>query len=431
MANLDAVSRTEQTSTRAYILDDESDVRAFVAQVLRQCGIDPHQFASAASLLAQLKLDIPEILILDLALGQSDAVEVIRHLERLRYRGKVLLISGRDEVTLGEIQQIGRLRGLAMLPPLPKPFRANDLKGRLTAKVELNDVPREDQSVADVAISLSEALSNHWLELWYQPKIDLNKSTICGAEALLRARHPRYGIVLPARFLPPAGDPLYRPLSKFVLERAMADWDYFAQRAVPLRLAVNMPVSIVQTLDFVETVRESLPKDPCFPGLIVEITEDEVIRDPELIQEVAAQLKLYNVAISIDDFGSAYSSLSRLLDFPCVELKLDRGMVSNCSSDRLKRALCQTIVDLAHRVGALVCAEGVENDEDLRALIDMGCDTAQGYFFSKPIDRETFVQAVLGWPDRPKNGSGSGGHHSSKAPHFVMTEKAHRRKPMP
>jgi len=96
-------------------------------------------------------------------------------------------------------------------------------------------------------------------------------------------------------------------------------------------------------------------------------------------------VRLYNATISIDDFGSAYASLSRLKDLPFSELKLDRSFVTGCAADPLKRGLCQTVVDLGHRFGATVCAEGVEAEGDVRSLIGQSFDTAQGYFFAKPM----------------------------------------------
>jgi EAL domain-containing protein (putative c-di-GMP-specific phosphodiesterase class I) len=117
-----------------------------------------------------------------------------------------------------------------------------------------------------------------------------------------------------------------------------------------------------------------------------------MVKDATWIHEVSAQLKLLNVSVSIDDFGIAHSSMSRLLELPCTELKLDRSFVSNCVSDPLKHAVCQTIVDLAHRAGNVVCAEGVENPEDLQSVMHMGCDTVQGYIFAKPMGPDALVQ---------------------------------------
>jgi EAL domain-containing protein (putative c-di-GMP-specific phosphodiesterase class I)/FixJ family two-component response regulator len=394
----DMTSREDVTARSAYVLDDDPGVRASVLFILTAIGYEALGFSTPAPMLAKLKASPPEVVILDLSLGQSDAVEVIRQLSILKYDGKVLLISGHDEVTLNGIQRIAERHGLAMLSYLHKPFRAGDLKSRLITPPHAVEATATAQQPKRVVIDLEEAMRAEWLELWYQPKIDLRSSFICGAEALLRARHPDHGIVSPAGILPPAGDPLHHPLSKFVIRRAMTDWQCFADAGLSMKLSINLPVSIISAPDFVNVMREQLPTDERFPGLIIEVTEDEVVNDPTWIHEISTQLKLYNVWISIDDFGQAHSSLSRLLELPCVELKLDREFVSGCSSDPLKYALCQTVVDLAHRVGCYVCAEGVEQPEDLRSVIKMGCDTVQGYIFARPMAPDVFIERVRAWP---------------------------------
>jgi EAL domain-containing protein (putative c-di-GMP-specific phosphodiesterase class I) len=206
-----------------------------------------------------------------------------------------------------------------MLPPLKKPFRANDLKERLAAcghDVRVSAKPAQASPARKGAkVQLWDALRNNWLELWYQPKVDLKTLTLCGAEALIRAHHPEHGIVTPEDLLPSAGDPNLLPMSKFVFRRAMVDWAVFADRAVPLKLA------------------------------------DEV--------------------------------------------KIDRGFVIGCASDALKHGLCQTVIDLAHRFGATVWAEGIENVEDLRALMAIGCDTAQGFLFAKPMSFDQFLSMLV------------------------------------
>jgi EAL domain-containing protein (putative c-di-GMP-specific phosphodiesterase class I) len=172
----------------------------------------------------------------------------------------------------------------------------------------------------------------------------------------------------------------------------LADWSTISSAGHPLKLAINMPASVLNAPGFVDVVRKLLPASPGFPGLIVEVTEDEIIRNPDWIHEVAMQLRLCNVALSIDDFGSAYASLSRLKDIPFREIKLDRSFVSNCGADRLKRALCQTVVDLAHRFGATACGEGVETAEELHCLTELGFDTVQGYYFAKPMPLQPFLK---------------------------------------
>jgi EAL domain-containing protein (putative c-di-GMP-specific phosphodiesterase class I) len=339
--------------------------------------------------------------VLDLALGNTDAVEVIRQLEVRKFTGKVLLVSGRDERTLSEIEQIGRTHALSMLPSLRKPFRISDIKERLLASPKLQVSKAEGENEPPAArpdrspVKLEEALRKNWLEVWYQPKVDLRSLTVCGAEALIRARHPDHGVIEPGELLPPAGDPLYKPLSFFVVRRAMADWAVFADKGFPLKLSINVPASILNAPGFVDLARRMIPRSRSFPGVIIEVTEDEFIRDPEWMREVATQLKLYNAWISIDDFGKAYASLSRLTDLPFIELKLDRSFVSNCGADKLKYALCQTVVDLAGRFGASLCAEGVETADDLRCVTKLGFDTAQGYFLARPMTSDRLLASLL------------------------------------
>jgi EAL domain-containing protein (putative c-di-GMP-specific phosphodiesterase class I) len=381
----------------AYVLDDDHNVRLTVSRILSTAGYQTHEFSAPAPMLNAVSATVPHVIILDLALSESDAVDVIRLLGRQGYRGNVLLISGHGETVIKDCQRIGERYGLRMLAALPKPFRAKELLRRLTTLSQSPEVPAVTL-LGDRNVDLAEALDAGWLELWYQPKIDLRTFSICGAEALLRARHPDHGIIPPVMLLPFAKDNAQQWVSKFVLGRAMADWKCFADAGMPLKLSVNMPVSAIIAPDFMIAIRKELPVDDRFHGMIIEITEDEMVRDATWISEIATQLKLLKVGISIDDFGTAYSSLSRLLELPCVELKLDRAFVSNCSADRLKHALCQTVVDLAHRVGSVVCAEGVETIEDLHAVKDMGCDTVQGFIFSKPLPADAVVRELIARP---------------------------------
>ena len=229
-------------------------------------------------------------------------------------------------------------------------------------------------------------------------------------------RHPKFGIVLPANFMPPAGAPILTPLSKFVMKQVTADWkQYFSDLTSPLKLAVNIPLSVIVAPGFIEVARSSLPNDSKFPGLIIEAREGEIVEDPELAHEVITQLKLYNISLSVDDFGSAYSSFSRLRELSVIELKIDGGFVQNCSTDESKQTLCRCIIDLAHRFGALTCAEGVEKPEDLRTLISIGCDMAQGFLFAQPqtaqslratlVDQTTQQNSEPGPSDQPKGPS--------------------------
>lgn len=372
----------------AFVVDDEIQVRTFVSGVLHSSGYITHQFGNAADVEAALPRLSPQVIVLDLSLGNSDAVEVIRALAAVRYPGDVLLISGHDAVTVDQVQKVGTRRGLKMLEPLRKPFRVEELRQRIGPARGRETPPKTDAT-------LEAALQNKWLELWYQPKIELKSMMVCGAEALIRLRHPREGVVQPSGFLPPPGDPLYRPLTDYIVQQSLFDWNTFAGHKMTNRIAINVPASILQREDFVANLRRQLPTHPKFPGLIVEITEDEAISDPELAREIAIQLKLYNVHVSIDDFGSGYSSLSRLKELPFVEIKLDRAYVKGCANDQHKRVMCEAVVELARRFDITAVAEGVETEEDLRVIQDTGYDVAQGYLFARPLTSSDFVDLIV------------------------------------
>lgn len=370
----------------AFVVDDEPQIRAFVSNVLTTAGFRALQYSSSGEVDAALFDILPQVIVLDLSLGDSDAIEVLRILSDRRFQGDVLLISGHDDTTMTEVLRIGQRRGVNMLEPLHKPFRVDQLRERL-AEVR-RDVP------ARFDASLEAGLRNNWLELWYQPKIDLRSRLVCGAEALVRLRHPVHGVVQPDRFLPAPGDALYRALTDYIVEQSLRDWVTFADHKMTNRLAINVPASVLQRSDFVAHLRRHLPDHPRFPGLIVEITEDEAISDPEMAREVAVQLKLYNVHVSIDDFGSGYSSLARLKELPFAEVKLDRSFVSGCSQDSTKRAMCEAVVDLARRFRITSVAEGVETADDLRVLEEVGYDVGQGFLFARPMVSDDFIRLI-------------------------------------
>ncbi|HEX3937244.1 MAG TPA: EAL domain-containing response regulator [Xanthobacteraceae bacterium] len=403
---MDALQNPEPLRT-ALVLDDEVEIGALVCKVLSGLGVAIRHFTDPLPFLLEVQRAAPDILFLDLVLGRADAVDVIRKLEFLKFSGRVHLISGRDEATLREFERVGKAHGLRMMRSLKKTFRVAELKAAMAASVAAGQAEPDGRapiaSAPGAAGILKEALDREWLEVWYQPKIDLRSLSVCGAEALIRARHPARGIIEPANLLPPAGDPLYKPLTTFVVRRAIVDWLAFAQRGRPMKLSVNAPVSVLSAPGFVDFMRKALPAHPEFPGVIVEVAEDEAIRDMDRLHEIATQLRLYNVAISIDDFGSAYASLLRIKYLPFDEVKLDRGFVAGCASNDRKRALCQAVAELAHCFGASACAEGVETLDDLRCLANIGFDTAQGVVFARPMPVDHFVDFITAQQDAGVN----------------------------
>jgi EAL domain-containing protein (putative c-di-GMP-specific phosphodiesterase class I)/CheY-like chemotaxis protein len=378
-----APSNLGSATPRAFVVDDEDGICQLIMMTLATMGVEAKKFHSAADAVAALDHELPAIIFLDVALQKSDAIDVIRGLGERGYGGVVQLMSGSNVDLLEDVRRVGARHGLNMRPPLSKPFRADSIRHVVTS-AHLAERP---PSVG----GLDEALAMGWLELWYQPKIDLNSNAIVGAEGLIRCRHPVHGILSPASFLPGASESSHAALTEHVIITALSDFDDVAKTGMPLHAAVNSSIGALANLQLPALIREHRSSSTDWPGLILEVTESEVVRDVALMHEIATQLRIYGITFAIDDFGEGFSSFARLRDVPFVELKLDRSFVRDSGSDPTNAGICQTIIDLAHNFGALAVAEGLENAADLQAVQRMGCDIGQGFFLARPMPKASFI----------------------------------------
>jgi EAL domain-containing protein (putative c-di-GMP-specific phosphodiesterase class I)/CheY-like chemotaxis protein len=367
----------------AFVVDDEDGICQLITMTLARMGVEAEKFHNAADAVAALDRRLPAIVFLDVALAKSDAIDVIRGLAERGYNGIVQLMSGSNAELLEDVRRIGARHGLAMLPPITKPFRADAIRQVIT-RAHLSDGPL-------TIVGLDEALAQGWLELWYQPKIDLRSKTLAGAEGLVRCHHPEHGVLPPASFIPGASEPSHAALTEHVIATALRDWDELAATGVCLHTAVNTSIGALANLQLPALIRENRPKDPNWPGLIMEVTESEVVRDVTLMHEIATQLRIYGITFAIDDFGEGFSSFARLRDVPFVELKLDRSFVKGSGSDNKNAGICRAIVDLAHHFGAVAVAEGLESASDMQTMQQMGCDIGQGFFLAPPMPKATFL----------------------------------------
>ena len=255
-------------------------------------------------------------------------------------------------------------------------------------------------------VDLEQALRENWLEIWYQPKIDLRRKCLAGAEALARIHHPTLGVLLPQSFLgDDVDDAMLTRLTEHAFITTLHDWTTFEAAGFNLHLAINVPVNVLLRLPVPTLVREYRPKSEAWPGLIVEVTEDQIVRDVALAQEIAKQLKVSGVTVAIDDFGGGYSSLASLRELPFAELKIDDTFVKNCAIEGTNGAICQTAIDLAHRFGSVAVAEGIENMADLQALQVMRCDFGQGALLAPPMPRENFLALLNQRNNKPRQSS--------------------------
>ena len=378
------------------VVDDEAAILCTLVRMLQALGCVATACESPKSL-AELSKNA-RLILLDLSLRDGDAVEALRYLKTQNYRGAVALMSGHDCLTLERVQKIGVDYGLHMSEYLRKPVRKADLQRLLGALADTHSAVEPPPAAHEARVArhssrlFQSAFERGHLELWHQPKVSLADGAIVGFEALVRLRHPKRGVLTPDQFLPRAGDVMHIDLAEFVVEHAVSHQPKLAAAGLPTRIAVNVPLVALRSEKFLAFLRTIMQRGAA-PNLTAEITEDEALSDAGQVYESALQLRLMGVDLSIDDFGTGYSSLARMCDLPFSEVKLDRRFVSGCAGDHLKRGICQTVIDLAHRFEAKVVAEGVENWDDLATLARMRCDHAQGYLLGKPMPLDQVLSA--------------------------------------
>ena len=297
-------------------------------------------------------------------------------------------MSSRGSAVLAHVKSIGEQQHLQMLPVLRKPFETNVLL-KLLGDLKLGNPP----AVAG-RIDLDEALSKDWIEFWYQPKIDLRRKQLIGAEAFARARHPAHGILMPDAFMPGAQEASLLALSELAVSKALTAAVNFAKLGIALRVAVNIPVSVLAKLDVAEIVQAYCPQFEKWPGFIIDVAEEQIVTDLALANDITKRLQHLNVQLAIDNFGRGYSSLVRLKELPFAELKLDRAFVTDCGTDKVNAPLCKTVIDLAHNFGSVAVAIGIEKASDALALVSMGCDYGQGFLLGQPMPEERFVSLL-------------------------------------
>jgi EAL domain-containing protein (putative c-di-GMP-specific phosphodiesterase class I) len=288
---------------------------------------------------------------------------------------------------------------------------------RVLAALSANEPASEtDPALGNPTGPLEDALRETRLELWYQPKIDIKQRCLAGAEALTRIRDPEQGVLLPGSLLPGVSDDVMAQLTEHALLTVLRDWTIFDEAGFNLRLAINVPVNLLDRLPIAQIVTENRPKAEYWPGLIVEVTEDQIVRDIKRSQQIAAKLRVSGISVAIDDFGAGYSSFSSLRELSFAELKLNDSFVKGCAADPTNAAICQTAIDLAHRFGSAAVAEGIEAVADLQAMQIMGCDLGQGDLIAPPMPMKDFMALLQQRMNKPRaKAEPAAGEHASAA----------------
>ncbi len=244
-----------------------------------------------------------------------------------------------------------------------------------------------------LTVEMRSAMEHDEFVLYYQPKIHLGSGLMTRAEVLIRWNHPKRGLLAPVAFIPIAERTgLIKPLTDWIIDRMLKQCRQWHDAGAPVHVAVNISPKSLQEQVLPVKFQAALDKWNIDPRFVkVEITESSIMADPAHALAITSMLQSMGIRISLDDFGTGFSSLTNLRQLPIDELKIDKSFVMGMTASEADTTIVRTMVDLAHNLGKQVCAEGVEDELTWRRLGEMGCDLAQGYWISKPLPAEDFL----------------------------------------
>jgi EAL domain-containing protein (putative c-di-GMP-specific phosphodiesterase class I) len=241
--------------------------------------------------------------------------------------------------------------------------------------------------------SFERALADQKLRIVYQPKISLKDGHLTRVEALVRWDDPKLGSVPPSRFVPLAErHGLIDPLTEWGLREALRQWRKWQDQGLDTRLAFNISAVSLHRLDFPDLVERMCAalKVPT-ECLVLELTEGAT--QPLIkLMDTLTRFRIKGMGLAIDDFGTGFSSLMQLRQLPFTEVKIDRSFVADLPQAHDSRLIVRSIVELAHGLGLIATAEGVETIDQLRAVHELGCDVVQGYLVSPPLNGDDLIQ---------------------------------------
>lgn len=348
----------------------------------------------------------PDLILLDLNMPDMDGIEFVRYLVDRNYHGNLVLVSGEDERMLKTAEKLVHAHKIQMLGYLHKPVNPEKLSELLQNWEPYSPAKPSDKKIYGAA-EIQSAISNHELVNYYQPKVSVATGDVIGVETLVRWHHPQDGLILPDRFIHTAEQyNLINDLTGLVLKQALAQAKIWHQSGQILRVAINVSMDNLASLDFQDLVVKLVAENGLPPQKItLEVTESQLMgSDTRIPLEILTRLRLKRFHLSIDDFGTGHSSMAQLRDIPFSELKIDQGFVHRAWMDDTLRAIYDASLSMAKQLGMEVVAEGVEDRNDWELLRQTGCDYAQGNFVSVPLLPADFSRWVEEWQARVNDG---------------------------
>ena len=384
---------------RFLVVEDQGFQRWVAANVLTGLGakdiICAPDGREALEFLARADPPV-DIVVSDLDMPEMDGMELIRHMGESGRPISLILLSALERSLVASVEQMAAVYGVNLLGAIQKPATAKKLAALIETHVAARPAASANEPLANEPITdeeIAAAVREGAFEAYFQPKVELRTGRVKGAEAIARWHHPRRGMVPPGAFigrLEAAG--LIPALTDQILDAAAFNCRIWRKAGLDATVSVNL--SLVSLADpalaerMLQLVRAHgiVPRDVLF-----EVTESAAASDPGMAIENLSRLRMRGFGLSIDDYGTGYSSMQRLTRVPFTELKIDQSFVKNALSQPPSRAMLESSLEMAQKLGIPAVAEGVETRAQWDLLLALGCPIAQGYYVAKPMDAGEFL----------------------------------------
>ena len=380
-------------------VEDHEFQRGMLLKMLARLGAT--QVSTAADGYAALEIVMSpgaaiDIIISDLDMPGMDGLEFMRHVGEAHIPVSIILASAMESVLLDSVETMTRAYGVKILGVIQKPITPEKLAAliKLHLPAQANPNLTQTDALSFTIEEIVQGIRNDEFEPFFQPKVELASGRIKGAEALARWRHPQKGIVAPYAFvgLLEEHDHIDK-LTWLMLSKAVdfcCEWR--TKSGLDVSVSVNVSAKSLTDMNFADRVTELVKcKSLDCRNIILEVTESAATTDIGHSLETLSRLRMKGFGLSIDDYGTGYSSLQQLARIAFTEIKLDQSFIKSATTQQAARIILQSSIDMAKKLGIVTVAEGIETENDWDLLRELGCDLAQGYLIAKPLEASEFL----------------------------------------
>jgi EAL domain-containing protein (putative c-di-GMP-specific phosphodiesterase class I)/CheY-like chemotaxis protein len=345
-----------------------------------------------------------DIIITDLNMPGMDGMQFIRHVGESGMPVALIVATDQERSLITSVEMMARAYGVHLLDGIKKPLTARNLAAAISRYRPPADRPVRAAPPAGQNFPLDEIVAgirNGEFEAFFQPKVELATGRIRGAEALARWRHPEHGIVTPTQFIPTLEtSSQIDELTIVMLRKALVCCQSWRVAGIEATVAINLSLTSLTDVTLADRLMQ-IVRDAGVDSrrVIFEATETAAASDLGKVLENLSRLRMNGFGLAIDDYGTGYSSMQQLTRIPFTELKVDQSFVRNAPRKASNRAMLESGIEMAKKLGIVSVAEGVENDEEMSMLRKLGCDLVQGHFIAVPMEASDFLRWAVDHKD--------------------------------